>query len=668
MFRHAGLGAKVYSIIGLLAGVTVLVAAVGIYQLSALNKQIEDITGRVAPQQQIAGDLATDLTALGRLVREVILETTPERMVALSADYDKQAEVLTERIPKLHDTLINKSNRTILDEFAKKLQEMIDIHRRAIALAIENSDVEAMELAFGDTASAYDSAVNALAAEVEKLAADSKTTQQAVLGRAVLEQMASVQRDERNVLILTDPGQIQTALKKIQTATSEVESNSKQLEESVPEASKAAVAAFRKHWNEYLALHQKVLELAQKKSKDRATELVSVTAIKAANESVDLLNRLIRSCDDQMVEAERTAEQTYAAAWWTCVIASVAGIGLALAVAVWVLSKVTAGLKGVADGLSVGSEHLSSASQQVAQASQELAEGSSEQAASLEETSASLEQMSSMTSQNASNAEQARTMAQNAQASAERGRAAMAQMLDAITTVKASSDKTVTIVKTIDEIAFQTNLLALNAAVEAARAGESGKGFAVVAEEVRTLAQRSAEAAKNTAALILESQNNAERGVDVARDVSKILEDIEKASTDVAALIAEVSSASAEQAKGVRQVNTAVNQMDQVTQSIASNSEESASAAEELASQAAELKDLVEILTQIVTGKRRQSGSDSQKAEEKATTSLGFNPSANGKPKPAAKVPVKTVPRPELAAAMTKHEVLPLDDDDFNEF
>ena len=178
----------------------------------------------------------------------------------------------------------------------------------------------------------------------------------------------------------------------------------------------------------------------------------------------------------------------------------------------------------------------------------------------------------------------------------------MSRMGEAIGKIKSSSDQTAKIIKTIDEIAFQTNLLALNAAVEAARAGDAGKGFAVVAEEVRNLAQRSAEAAKNTASLIEESQQNADNGVAVSRKWAGILTQIVESVQKLTQLIGEVSAASQEQSKGIEQIGTAVTQMDKLTQSNAANAEESASASEELAAQAKELGDMVQMLVGIVKG------------------------------------------------------------------
>jgi methyl-accepting chemotaxis protein len=240
-----------------------------------------------------------------------------------------------------------------------------------------------------------------------------------------------------------------------------------------------------------------------------------------------------------------------------------------------------------------GAEAVASASQQISAGSQSLAQGANEQASSLEEVSSSLEEMASMTKQNADNANQAKTLASEANGNAAQGKQAMARMSDAINKIKDSSDQTAKIVKTIDEIAMQTNLLALNAAVEAARAGEAGRGFAVVAEEVRNLAQRSAQAAKNTADMIAESVKNSEEGVKIATDVAKSFESIAGSNAKVDSLIAEIAAASQEQSQGIDQVNTAVAQMDKVTQLNAANSEESASAAEELSSQAEELQNMV---------------------------------------------------------------------------
>jgi methyl-accepting chemotaxis protein len=240
-----------------------------------------------------------------------------------------------------------------------------------------------------------------------------------------------------------------------------------------------------------------------------------------------------------------------------------------------------------------GAEQVAAAGGQIAGGSQALASGASEQAASLEEVAASLQEMAAMTSQSAGNAREARTLAEAARASAAAGETRMEGLSAAVRAIKASSDQTARIVKTIDEIAFQTNLLALNAAVEAARAGDAGRGFAVVAEEVRALALRSAEAAKQTAALIEEGAVAVGRGVVLNAEVTASLGEISSQVARVTTVIAEISAASEQQAHGVTQVNQALEQMNGVTQQVAANAEESASAAEELSSQAATMNGIV---------------------------------------------------------------------------
>jgi methyl-accepting chemotaxis protein len=304
---------------------------------------------------------------------------------------------------------------------------------------------------------------------------------------------------------------------------------------------------------------------------------------------------------------------------------------------------------------------VTSASGQISSGAQSLAEGANEQASSLEEISSSLEEMSSMTKQNADNSNQAKLLATEARAAANEGDSSMKRMADAIRQIKTSSDNTAKIIKSIDDIAFQTNLLALNAAVEAARAGEAGKGFAVVAEEVRNLAMRSAEAAKNTANMIEESVKNADGGVKITEEVAKSLSQIVDRTGKVGDLIAEIAAASNEQAQGIEQVNTAVASMNQVTQSNAANSEESASASEELSSQASELASMV--------GAFQLSGGSGQ---QRSGARRGLPPPAAARRPAVAALPDKTGNKPKAAVKSVKavraEEVIPLDDDELNEF
>ncbi len=357
-------------------------------------------------------------------------------------------------------------------------------------------------------------------------------------------------------------------------------------------------------------------------------------------------------------------------------VLSIIGILAGIILAILITLAITKPINAVITNLAEGAKQVNQAANQVAQSSQSMAEGATEQASSLEETSASLEELSSMTHQNADNARQANTTAIEAQNEARRGREIMLKMADAIKRIKQSSDETSKIIKTIDEIAFQTNLLALNAAVEAARAGEAGKGFAVVAEEVRRLAQRSAEAAKNTAQLIEEAKIHADEGVKVTNEVGEVLEKIVQNVEKVATLIAEVSAASNEQAQGIEQINQAVSQMNQVIQSNAANSEEAAAASEELSAQAEELNKLVYVLKTIIEGSKgiTEEGKTQFKLETrtKKKIALDTKPTSTEKGKnlpDRRRSKLTPLPSSETSGkVISPEEVIPLDDEDLKEF
>ncbi len=260
----------------------------------------------------------------------------------------------------------------------------------------------------------------------------------------------------------------------------------------------------------------------------------------------------------------------------------------------------TSGLKDTIDRIKniitqtiVASQQVSGASDRIAEASQSFSQKITEQAASIEETSATMEEMAASIKQTAENAREANRLAQEARQSAEAGTGAMAETVKAMEEINRSAQRITSISGVIEEIAFQTNLLALNAAVEAARAGEHGRGFAVVAGEIRNLAQRASQSAKEITQLIQESVEKAARGVELSGELQRRLEGIVNSVKRVALLMDEVAAASAEQASGVNQVNVALSQIDQATQQNASLIEETASLAEELASQARELLELV---------------------------------------------------------------------------
>ena len=348
--------------------------------------------------------------------------------------------------------------------------------------------------------------------------------------------------------------------------------------------------------------------------KTKAAKLLKTSLLGAYNEQRAAIDKVVETASEQnktsneqlqnlLKLSESDVRQKLRAATILTVagnvvmMLAVAGIGMLLS------NKISTALKHVGASLGEGAQQTVSAAEQVSSASAVLAERAGDQAASLEESSSSLEEMASMTKRNSDSVRKANELTGQARTSAEHGAKDMEALSTAMEGIRSSSNDIAKIIKTIDEIAFQTNILALNAAVEAARAGEAGMGFAVVADEVRNLAQRSAQAAKETTTKIEGAIGKAVQGANLSGRVAQALNDILTKVRQVDELVTEVASASVEQTQGITQINTALAQMDEVTQSNAATAEESAAAAEELNAQAQHMKDAVSELLELVGGK-----------------------------------------------------------------
>ena len=278
----------------------------------------------------------------------------------------------------------------------------------------------------------------------------------------------------------------------------------------------------------------------------------------------------------------------------SAVIAGLALLGVGLVQ--WLSVRINRNLAAISGKLSEVADDVSVKATGFTTTSGQLADGASKQAASIEETSASLEEITSMTRRNAEAADNAKQIAGRTRAAVDNGTAGMQRMTAAMDGIKTSSGEIAKIIKTIDEIAFQTNILALNAAVEAARAGEAGAGFAVVAEEVRALAQRSATAARETAAKIEVALQKSNEGATTSVEVAAMLTDIVGQVRTMDTLVVEIAKASVEQTQGLDQITKAMTEMDRVTQANAATAEESASVAHELSTQSVQLGTAVQQL------------------------------------------------------------------------
>jgi methyl-accepting chemotaxis protein len=330
-------------------------------------------------------------------------------------------------------------------------------------------------------------------------------------------------------------------------------------------------------------------------------------ATKAAAAELDALKGELRAlreglAADLQSDLAESVASSVRQRWISLGVFAVALILAGVVVTATIRRSIVLPVRGIVEELTGSSTQVATASGSVAVSSQSLSRGATTQASALVETAASMEEMASMTRQNASNSLEAARMMGETEQLVRGANDALAEMVKSMEAIKASSDQVSKIIRTIDEIAFQTNILALNAAVEAARAGEAGMGFAVVADEVRALAQRSARAAKDTAALIEESIARSSQGQANVVQVTTAIGSITKSAESVRRLVDDVSTASRQQAQGIDQVSQAIAQLESTTQATATTAEQSAKASEALSSQAETAMQVVARLASLVGG------------------------------------------------------------------
>jgi methyl-accepting chemotaxis protein len=444
------------------------------------------------------------------------------------------------------------------------------------------------------------------------------------------QQMRSAARD-----VLIDPVNREKHLNNIKEIDKKLDADIILVEKNLQtENGRKALAKFTASYEEYKVVWAKVLDLVKKNQEAEATNvfysegaLPVTTAVEAIDE---IFNLKVSNGDLKTTEYNDAASQTIKIMVIIVAVAILVAMGLGLFIA-QIIGKPVKELVGVAEKIADGdldiaievkskdeigilasafkrmtdnlnevmmninsaSEQVAAGSRQVSASSMALSQGATEQASSIEELTASIEEISSQTKLNAENVAQLNVLAEVIQDNSVQGNGQMKEMLTAMEEINDASNNISKIIKVIDEIAFQTNILALNAAVEAARAGQHGKGFAVVAEEVRNLAARSANAAKETTDLIEGSIKKVEGGTRIANQTATALDKIVEGVSKAGVLVNDIAVASSEQATGIAQVTQGIAQVSQVVQTNSATSEESAAASEELSGQAELLREQV---------------------------------------------------------------------------
>lgn len=599
------LAKKIYLIAFLLVALAIMIMGLGLYSIRTLNQNMDTIIRQAYRLDAVDKIIGTTAERRG-LIYTMVVSVDPKEMEELNQDLKKTETTMEEVLQHYQNnwsvppTETQRANKL---EVERIWSEYIKATNEVARLTLINSNERARLLIEGEQ-DRWDQADEKLAEFIDIASAGGRDSAEAA--RLMGDSRQGMMRFRTLVFRYIAETDNDISARHRQ----EIDGILKKLQDNVRRALTLTTGANRERLiaaNAYMEREVtpktiEALELAEQNTNVLGLEVLNTQAAPIRVRLAAVCARLSNEANAFMAKVEEESQESASAVFYLMLVLSVIGSIVSLVIAYFVISGIIRNLNRIIQNLGESSEQVNSAAGQISNASQSLAEGATEQAASLEETSSALEEMASMTRQNADNANKTDSTTQGMNNLITSGSEAVLHMTEAMSEIESSADQISQIIKTIEDIAFQTNLLALNAAVEAARAGEAGKGFAVVADEVRSLAQRSAQAAGDTTKLIHTTIDRVKNGSQIANQLTDSFKQIEESAKTVATLISEITAATKEQAQGVDQVNTAVAQMDKVTQSNAASAEESASSAEQLTAQAGSLNSMVGNLIVLVKG------------------------------------------------------------------
>lgn len=586
---------------------------------TAMLKSLNDMVGVSSGVVRIAGvtylsNVKTEIINIRMDILNILNNKDLDTRNGLTADIQKKIETIEEDLKRFETTNLADEEKEGFVSFRGKWDSYLTVAQGIAAKAIEaatspnnvTAEQEVQKIGKYDANAKYTFVIKSIDDLIDTSNHVVRIAWIAYLNNAKFA-IISMRMDVLSMLNASDLATREACLEMIRNHLDSVEGNLQMFEEiGLNEEEKNQINVVKEDWKAYVSSTRAVADTALKaaRMREEGKDRWSLNQAAKKNEreeagpkfspAIAAATTMLSVCDNVAKSLYQDSVNKYKSSFLFLTILVLTGVGGGIALGVLISTGITRLFRALVEGLTEGASQVASASGQISASSQSLSQGASEQAASLEKTSSSMEEVAAVVKQNADNAREATQLSVLCTGSVEKGNQAVTEMNSAMKEINVSSKRIADIIKVIDGIAFQTNLLALNAAVEAARAGEHGKGFAVVAEEVRNLAQRSANAAKDTASLIQDSVQKATTGINLAEKCGGALQEIVANVKKVANLINEIAAASQEQSQGTSQVSKSLNEMEQITQENAASAEETASASRQLSTQAKHLMALVE--------------------------------------------------------------------------